>query len=101
VTSSNNHQAGSIDMSSHFTSRRSLRLCAVATACATAAALPAAAQAFNPQPDPPAVLRLVRDAGLIVGFNPQPDPPGLVRRIISSVLPPGPRLTRSTTPIAR
>ena len=48
-------------------SRMTPRLVAVAAACAAAAALPAAAQAFNPQPDPPGVVRVG------TGFIP-PDP---------------------------
>jgi hypothetical protein len=63
-------------------SRRTARLIAVAGACATAVALPSAAQAFNPQPDPPGVVaRGIVNPGVIAGFNPQPDPPGVVGRI--------------------
>jgi hypothetical protein len=37
-------------------SRKIARLSAVAAACALAGTVPAAAQAFNPQPDPPGVV---------------------------------------------
>ena len=70
---------------------RTARLIAVTATCAAiVAALPAAAQAFNPQPDPPRVqASLVLNPGVLVGFNPQPDPPGIIR-IGVAVLPPEP-----------
>jgi hypothetical protein len=61
-----------IEMSRSGKSLRSVRLVAAAAACAAAATLPAAAEAFNPQPDPPGrVVQVVSVAGL----NPQPLPP--------------------------
>jgi hypothetical protein len=51
----------------HCRPRRATRLLAVAAACAPPATLPAAAQAFNPQPDPPGrtpQITSVRGAGL-------------------------------------
>jgi hypothetical protein len=61
-------------------SHRTAKLLAATAACAAIVALPASAQAFNPQPDPPGVqANMLLHPGVTVGFNPQPDPPGVIR----------------------
>jgi hypothetical protein len=69
-------------MSKPSHSRATLRVLALGTACAAAAVLPAAAQAFNPQPDPPG--RMLPSASLrVASLNaPSAKPIGF--------LPPGP-----------
>jgi len=69
-------------MSKLSTSRAPARLLAVATACAAAAILPAAAQAFNPQPDPPGRMRPT-DSLRVASLNAPPAKP-------IGFLPPGP-----------
>jgi hypothetical protein len=75
-----------------MSSRRTASLLAVTAACAAATVLPAAAQAFNPQPDPPGVqANILLNPGVLVGFNPQPDPPGVTRiGVVAHVIPPDP-----------
>jgi hypothetical protein len=71
-----------------MSSRRTARLVAIAAACAATAALPSAAQAFNPQPDPPGVqASRITNPGVLVGFNPQPDPPGVIRVYVAAGTP--------------
>ncbi|MEA2148585.1 MAG: hypothetical protein QOD69_415 [Solirubrobacteraceae bacterium] len=81
-------------------SRMTPRLIAVAAACAAAAVLPAAAQAFNPQPDPPGVVAKVVNPGVIAGLNPQPLPPGVLRTAPASI-PPDPYRTAAPAQGAR
>jgi hypothetical protein len=67
-------------MSRTCKSLRSARLVVAAAACAVAATLPAAAEAFNPQPDPPGRVQQIVS---VAGLNPQPLTPIVF-------LPPGP-----------
>jgi hypothetical protein len=85
-------------------SRRTAKLLAVTATCAAVVvALPSAAQAFNPQPDPPGVqASLVLNPGVLVGFNPQPDPPGVIRIGVSGrIIPPDPVLPPDPIRVAR
>ena len=66
----------------HFV-RCAARPLAVAVVCAAGAVVAPAAQAFNPQPDPPgryAITASMLTPRVSDDFNPQPEPPGHLGR---------------------
>jgi hypothetical protein len=67
-------------------SRRTVRLVAIAAGCVGAAALPAVAEAFNPQPGPPGIVsRIIVDPSA----DEAPNRPGVVH-VRTARIPPDP-----------